>query len=136
MKDRGGNRKMNKKILVIDDNSTILKMLEVFFAEIEGICSDFTNSPIYGLKLFQKALDEGNAYDLIVLDILMPFLSGFDVMNIISTFDKNCKIMIISAMNINNDLFNDLEERVECFVQKPINKKIFIEFVKEILSKE
>ncbi len=106
------------KILLIDDNKDITTMLSKFF-DSKGFETVITNDPMEGLRLIQQ-----DQYDVILLDISMPEISGFNIIDILAT-DKILKeqnIFIFSATAFKDIQINDLlrKEGVNGCLKKPI----------------
>lgn len=125
---------MKKRVLVIDDNLATLLLIENFSKKLVDVKFDFANDPLYGLKSFQSFLNNGGVYDLIIIDIIIPYLSGLDLIEIIHTFAPNCKIMVITAVDVNSDIFEYLDDKVQFFLQKPIGQDDFVDTLSEALE--
>jgi two-component system chemotaxis response regulator CheY len=74
------------KILIVEDDSISRKILYKFMSEY-GEC-DITVDGMEGLDAYLIALNEGNAYDLICLDIMMPKVDGVKVLKTIREIEK------------------------------------------------
>jgi len=81
------------RILLIDDNESITTMLSKFLNS-KGFETIVTNDPMKGLRHIQK-----EQFDVILLDISMPEISGFNIIQLLATDDilKNQNIFIFSA---------------------------------------
>ena len=80
-----------KKILAVDDEldmTTILKMA----LERVGFTIDIFNDPVLALERFKP-----NLYDLVVLDIIMPKLDGFELYNQLKKLDPGIKVCFLTA---------------------------------------
>jgi DNA-binding response OmpR family regulator len=80
-----------KKILAVDDEldmTTILKMT----LERVGFTVDAFNDPVLGLERFKS-----NLYDLVVLDIMMPKMDGFELCNLLEKVDPRVKVCFLTA---------------------------------------
>jgi DNA-binding response OmpR family regulator len=80
-----------KKILAVDDEldmTTILKMT----LERVGFTVDAFNDPVLGLERFKS-----NLYDLVVLDIMMPKMDGFELCNQLEKVDPRVKVCFLTA---------------------------------------
>ena len=117
------------RILIVDDEqdiTTILKKgLEKYGYEI-----DVFNDPLLALSSFRAGL-----YDLVLLDIRMPKMDGFELYQRITQLDSKTKVCFMTAFEVYYDalkeLFPDSYESL-CFIRKPIAIQ---DFVKRI-SKE
>ena len=98
-------RSLNElKILTIDDNETNCLILENYI-ESWGASNDSAMDPSTGLELLSKATDAGNPFDILLLDMQMPHLSGQDVASVIRKNTKfdGLKIILLSSMSIDID---------------------------------
>ncbi|MBS0207638.1 MAG: response regulator [Planctomycetes bacterium] len=106
------------RILIADDNPTNVELLEVFLADVEceiGIAVDGRDT-LDKVASFQP--------DLILLDIMMPKLSGFEVCKKLKDDPKTRKIMIlmVTALNEIGDIERAVNAGTDDFLSKPVNK--------------
>jgi two-component system response regulator VanR len=107
------------KILVIDDDKETTNMLSKFF-NAKGYTVEVTNDPMEGLRQIQK-----EKYDVILLDINMPEISGFCIIELLATDEilKDQNLFIFSGddmqeIQVKNWLRKD---GVNGFLKKPID---------------
>lgn len=105
------------KVLAVDDNRTNLHILNVFLSKL-GHQVIMAESGEQALALF----DEHHP-DLVLLDIMMPVLSGFDVARQIKAkkLDTWIPVVFLSALNRDENLVEGLESGGDDFLTKPIN---------------
>ena len=116
---------MVQKILVVDDNEDDLKSIVCFLTE-EGYSVDETQNGKNALDMARH-----KKYDLILLDILMPVCSGYDLKKLLKKeVDEKLKIVYISIVS---EKEVDLGE-VEGFIQKPFSKQSLLEPIKIFLQ--
>ena len=126
---QGADRKPH--VLVVDDNPQNLELLEVY---LEGMPEVRTSSATNGIE----ALDiVGNDKpDLILLDIMMPKMSGFELCKQLKTNPNTRDIVIIMVTALNETA--DIERATECgtddYLTKPIDRKALIELVRTQLQ--
>jgi signal transduction histidine kinase len=115
------------KILLVDDNKFILAVAKEYLEEIHGISSIYICSDPQRVK---NIIDE-NQIDILILDIIMPVISGLDLLKMLRE-DENYKDMPIIMLTS----LNDTESYQKCFdlgafdyINKPIQG---IEFVSRI----
>ncbi len=117
-------------ILVVDDNRENLELLEAYLEDIECKTVSAYDGP-EALELVKK-----NNPDLILLDIMMPKMSGFEVCRRVKTDPSTAHIPIIMVTALNE--FGDMQRGVDCgtddFVSKPVNKLELITRVKTMLK--
>jgi len=106
------------KILVIDDNVETTTMLLKFF-KAKGISTVVTNDPMEGLNYIRQ-----NKYDVILLDIYMPIISGISIIELLAGEEKlqDQNIFIFSGASFQNVKVKNLLRRngVNGFLKKPI----------------
>lgn len=117
----------SKKILVIDDNASITKLLARYF-ERQGLECHISNDGVSGLS---KIL--GQQYHTIILDLAMPDFSGIDVIQALEKANKlkDKKIFVLTATNIKTSEIIQLMERgIAGLVKKPISPQNLMQIVR------
>lgn len=117
------------KILIVEDDLSSRKFLSKFMSEY-GDC-DITVDGMEGLDAYLIALNEGEPYDLICLDIMMPKVDGVKVLKTIREIerqrsiegDKKTKIIMTTALNDADLVKNTFESGCEVYATKPIDIK-------------
>lgn len=105
---------MNKKILIIEDDPKIRRYLEIELLR-EGYDVSLAPDGIDGLKLFRN-----NAYSLILLDLMMPKLSGESVCKEIRK-SSNIPIIILTAKDETFSKINLLDLGADDYITKPFH---------------
>ena len=106
------------KILIVDDDKQTTSMLSKFF-NYEGHSTVVTNDPMEGLTRIKK-----EKYDVILLDIKMPVISGLNIIQILAAGGKlkNKNIFIFSGAYLENQIKGMLRrDGVNGFLKKPID---------------
>ena len=96
---------LNKKILVIEDEATLQKALNEILSK-EGYEVVSSLDGLRGLELAQKENP-----DLILLDIILPKMDGFEVLRRIKENDKISKIPVIILTNLSD--VNDIQKALD-----------------------
>ncbi len=108
----------SKKVLLIDDNIEITGLLSKFL-KAKGYDNEITNNPLDGLEKIKNKM-----YDYVFLDIHMPELSGFDIIQNLESENilKDQKIIIFSAHDFKAGEITELlkKEGIEGYLKKPI----------------
>ena len=120
------------KILVVDDDPDITTTFH-FALEDTGLFEVETyNDSVEALSNFKPHI-----YDLILLDIKMPKMSGFELCDKIKKSDSKSKVCFISAFDpYSKELKEDfLSLKIECFIPKPIQIKELVERIRVELSR-
>ena len=117
------------KILIVEDDLASRKFLYKFMADY-GEC-DITVDGMEGLDAYLMALDEGDPYELICLDIMMPKVDGIKVLKTIREIekqrniedDRKVKIIMTTALNDVNIVNSTFDSGCEVYANKPIDIK-------------
>lgn len=118
-------------ILVVDDNPQNLELLEAYMEDMaEARVITATN----GLDALTKVASDPP--DLMLLDIMMPKMSGFEVCKRIKADPKTRDIVVVMVTALNET--GDVERAAECgtddYLTKPIDKKALIDLVRKLLA--
>ena len=123
-----------EKILVIDDEQDITFSLKTVLEENRYACVDTFNDPI---DVISKYNDQpGTMYDLLIIDILMPRMNGFELYEKIKKIDNNAKVCFISAYRIYFEALREMypDYEVDCFVNKPFENDDLLRKVASTLT--
>ena len=111
-----------KRILVVDDEVDITTTLKLVIENANETSSrrivvDTYNDPRLALLDFAP-----NLYDLLLIDINMPYMDGFKLSEKILDIDLNVKICFMSAGEINRDALREIHPSISlgCFFIKPV----------------
>jgi DNA-binding response OmpR family regulator len=122
----------NKRILVVDDEPDITLMLKRVL-EDNGFRVDSFNEPAMVLQNFKSEL-----YDLVILDIKMPHINGFELYLKLREKDQQVKVCFLTALSelrdyeaYRKEVFPKWGERY--FVAKPIENEELIRRVNAII---
>jgi DNA-binding response OmpR family regulator len=123
-----------KKILIVDDEADIVHLTEKFL-ELENYdtipCTDSRNA----LKIIEK---EYNHIALVLLDIMMPKPSGYEVLERIKANEKfnHIQVVLFSVRSFAEDVQKGKLLGADGYIVKAISGKNLINCVKEILEKK
>ena len=121
----------NKNILLVDNEPDICEIYQLVLEDAGYDCNSYTDS-VKALKEFRA-----NYYDLILLDIKMPILDGFELCKKIREVDKTVQIIFITASEhyydkIKKQSYPELSNIVS--IQKPIRNEELVKMVDTVLS--
>lgn len=121
---------MPSKILIADDNQANCELLEAYLSEID--CE--VDVAVDGQQTMDKIQSFGP--DLILLDIMMPKLSGFEVCKRVKSDEKTRHIMVlmVTALNELGDIERAVEAGTDDFLSKPVNKIELLKRVENMLK--
>lgn len=129
-KDNYDNYVNNKKILIIDDNNSSIKLISKILDK-HNILYDSSN-------LGKEALDrirKGDKYDLILLDEDMPYMNGISVMNKLNKikgFDTKVILLTKNSNIIYDDIYKD--SGFSDYIIKPIDKDYLMNKINKYLK--
>ena len=118
-------------MLLVDDNAQNLELLEIYMEDLPEVrVVTATN----GLEAMAKVAEESP--DLILLDIMMPKMSGFEVCKRIKSDPKTRDIIVVMVTALNET--SDIERAAECgtddYISKPIERKALVGLVRSLLA--
>ena len=105
---------MSRKALVVDDEKSIVKGLK-FSLEQDDLEVDTAYDGEEAVELAKK-----NSYDIILLDVMLPKLTGFEVCQQIRDF-SNVPIIMLTAKGDDMDKILGLEYGADDYITKPFN---------------
>jgi CheY-like chemotaxis protein len=112
------NRHQYKRILIVDDDSDIVFTLRI------GLENNDSAMQVYGYDNPLNALIEfkPNFYDLLLIDVNMPSMDGFQLCEKILQKDVNVKVCFMTSGEINMDAAREVYPHISmgCFIKKPI----------------
>jgi CheY-like chemotaxis protein len=120
-----------KKIMVVDNEPDIVDLTRTVL-ELGG----YTVIPSYSGEEALRKL-EREKVDLVLLDIMMPGMSGWDVFNRIKKKNKEIKIAFMSVLDISDKRRQVLiEEGLADYIMKPFDKETLLQKVDKILNSQ
>jgi two-component system, OmpR family, response regulator ChvI len=105
-----------RRILVVDDEPDITSIFKISL-EYNGFQVDAYNDPILALSNFKAAF-----YGLMLLDIKMPGMTGFELYKEVMKIDNKVKVCFVTAYDLSYDEFRQQVPTLnaKCFLRKPI----------------
>ena len=114
-----------RSVLYIEDNPANLRLVEQVLARISNLEILSAAEPLLGLELAEKHMP-----DLILLDINLPGMDGYEVLERLKSNEKTSGITVIaiSANAMPKDVLKGEEAGFHSYITKPINvKKLLVE---------
>jgi DNA-binding response OmpR family regulator len=119
---------MKNRIFVVDDEPDINLTIKAALEEENGFEVDAFDDPVTALEHFKKGV-----YDLLILDIKMPKMHGFELYREIRKIDSQVKICFLTAGEMYYGSYADIFNENQ-FIRKPIENKELINRVNEIIN--
>ncbi|MDT8716359.1 response regulator transcription factor [Clostridium sp. 19966] len=119
---------MNKSILIVEDEERMRKLIGDYLKR-EGYTYIEASNGIEAINLFKN-----NNIDLIILDVMMPFLDGFEVCKSIRK-NSNTPIIMLTARSEEDDKLLGYEFGADDYITKPFSPKILMAKIKAIFNR-
>ena len=121
------------RVLLVDDEPDLNLAVKIVLEE-NGFQVDTFTDPLLSLENFRK---EAGMYDLLMLDIKMPNMSGFELYKQIKKIDDKVKVCFLTAGEMDyeqfrKELFPALDKN--CYIQKPIDTEMLIRRLNRIIA--
>lgn len=116
-------------ILLIEDDVALNKAISVYFKK-----ENFQVDSFFCGHDMIDALEKNN-FDIIILDINLPDLSGFDLIKQIKLINSNIPVIILSACDLDSDILHGFNLGAEDYVTKPFNIEILHKKINVILKR-
>lgn len=120
---------MNMRCLIVEDEFTARKLLQVYL-------SDYGDSFVAingheAIEAFREALKEGEPYDLICLDVMMPEMDGHETLRAIRQIESEhgitgldrVKVIMTTALDDSRNVMGAFRDGCEAYLVKPIGKE-------------
>lgn len=122
----------NCKILVVDDSSTNIVLLEAILNG-QGYQIETAQSVKEAFQVIKK-----ETVDLILLDLLMPKVNGYDFLKELKNSEatKDIPVIIVSAVADSENKKKSIEMGALDFINKPIDIQEFLDKIESILKKK
>ncbi len=118
------------RVLVVDDEEEICYILKKYFS-IDGHKVKIVNNGADAIKL-----SKGDSFDLVLCDLVMPDVSGYDVIKALNTLDKRPKIGIITGRVEKLKFLEGKNMQVDFIVKKPFDFSELTRQISELGIKE
>lgn len=121
---------MSAKILLVEDEENLAMGLEYNLKE-EGYKVDWAKDGKEAINFFAE-----NNYDLILLDIMLPYLNGFEVAGFIRKENPQMPILMLTARTGVDDKVKGLEIGADDYITKPFHLKELLLRIKGMLKRK
>ena len=132
------NQRFRKRILIVEDD---VDVNVTFKAAIENSNNDndankrievyTSNNPITALSEFKP-----DFYDLLLVEINMPYINGFELCEKILAIDINVKVCFMSSVEINREALREIYPALSfgCFIRKPVTMDYLVKRIRSELD--
>lgn len=109
---------MPEKILLVDDEPDMLKLLEMIIREKTPYETVATNNPLEALELAKQ-----EDFALIIADLKMPGMDGIELLDALKRADKDAPVIIITAYGTVESAIETMQKGGFDFITKPFKKE-------------
>lgn len=125
-----------KRIMIVDASDDVNLTFRIVLSESDRrLRVESFNDPVEALREFRP-----DFYHLVIIDILMPNMNGFELYNRLKKLDSNVKICFMTTgseiflSEFTKETFPELD--LNCFIRKPIANEDLLKRVQEVLELE
>ncbi|MFA4903767.1 MAG: response regulator [Desulfobaccales bacterium] len=120
---------MPERILVVDDEPNMLRLLKTILMDKTGYEVTTTNNPLEVSKILQE-----DHYDLVITDLKMPLVDGIDLIGIVKGIDVTLPIIVITAYGTIETAEEAIQKGAYDFITKPFRKETILITMKRALE--
>jgi two-component system chemotaxis response regulator CheY len=121
------------KCLIVEDDFAARKLLQVYLSDYAECFVAVNGHEV--VEAVREALDEGQPYDLICLDIMMPEMDGHKALEAIRQLEKEhgiggldgVKVIMTTALDDSRNIMGAFRTGCEAYIVKPIRKEKLID---------
>ncbi len=120
-----------RKILIVDDEYDITFVFKIILEE-KGFAVDIYNDPIVALSSYKPYY-----YDLVMIDLKLPGITGFELYNQIRMVDNITKVCFLTSSEQFHQQYRSIEFQdfdPDLFIQKPVENEILINKINKIIE--
>ena len=131
-KSVGGTLKGSETVLFVDDEDMIIEVAEEMFEQL-GYKVLTARSGKEAIEIYEKNKKQ---IDIVLLDMIMPNMSGSDTYDKMKAIDPDIKVLLSSGYSINGQATEIMDRGCSGFIQKPFKMKELSQKLREILDEK
>lgn len=120
------------RVLIVDDSIFVTKQISQILSSEGFEILALANDGLDGLEKYKELFPK---VDLVTMDITMPRMDGITALEKILEFDKNAKVIMISALGKQDLVKNALVKGAKNYIVKPLDREKVLERVRSVLKK-
>jgi two-component system cell cycle sensor histidine kinase/response regulator CckA len=122
----------SETILLVDDEDAVRRLGEQILSKF-GYTVLTAGNGLEGLDVYRRERDR---IALVILDLIMPKMSGAECLKEILTIDPQAKVIVASGYAANGQIVQAIEDGAKASIQKPYGAQSLVELVRRILDDE
>lgn len=119
---------MPEKILIVEDEKAIQMILKTYL-ENAGYDVELANDGLEGISKFQRG-----TYDLVLLDVMIPKIDGYVVLEMIRN-ESNTPVMMLTALEKDQDQMKAFDLQADDYIIKPFKMGIVLRRIEAVLRR-
>lgn len=119
---------MNKNILVVEDEEAIRKLISIYLRKQRYSVFEAEDGR-EALSIFKTS-----KIDLVILDVMIPYINGFDVLKIIR-HNSDVPVILLTAKSLEDDKLKGYECGTDEYVTKPFSPKVLVARVNSLIKR-
>ena len=120
---------MAEKLLIVDDEPDMLKLLGMIIRDKTKYETISTNNPAEAIELVKQG-----GYDLVITDLKMPGLDGVEMLEAVKKYDSDIPVIIMTAYGTVETAEESLRKGAFDFITKPFRKEQILFTIEKALS--
>ncbi len=120
---------MGKRVLAVDDSLLMRKQVEKILRDSEYELVGTASNGREGLEKFKELQP-----DLVLMDIVMPQMSGKEALKAILEHDPNARVIMVSSLGTDEAVTECLQVGALRFIQKPFSQELLLQALRSALS--
>lgn len=128
--DPMASKKNERRVLIVEDDESIALGVKMNL-EAEGYTVEVAGDGDRGLSLAQ-----GSEFDLVILDVMLPKMNGFEVVRVLREAGATVPVIMLSARGDESDKVMGLELGAEDYITKPFGLAELLARVKAVLRRD
>jgi two-component system chemotaxis response regulator CheY len=126
------------KILIVEDDFTSRRLMQIYLADFGQVFIAVNGRE--AVTAFENAMKDGQPYDMICLDIVMPEMDGQQALTAIREIEKQhgvgsldaVKVIMTTAKSESDDIFSAFRTGCEAYIVKPVRKPELLEEMQKL----
>ncbi|HWO77562.1 MAG TPA: response regulator transcription factor [Bacillus sp. (in: firmicutes)] len=119
---------MKRKVLIVDDEPQMLTLLKIYLENHQFQCT-LMDDPSAAVDFLKT-----NPIDIILLDIMMPNLDGWELLKEIRQF-SNIPVLYLTARTNQEDIIKGLRLGADDFITKPFDEEVLVAKIEAVLRR-
>jgi CheY-like chemotaxis protein len=122
--------KARKTLLLVDDDDAIREIGQELLKDM-GYAVLVAKDGVEAVEVYRK---HGDGVDIVLLDVIMPNMGGYEAYDCLKRIDRNVKVLLWSGANVNAEAREMLKRGCDGFIHKPFNIQKLSRKIREILE--